>query len=891
MLSDTCPIDVDPPDTERLLMKSILKIFLLLAILLPMGSGAFAAPSIVAPASGTQLAGPTLSATWSDDGVSVTGWWIYAGSIAGSANYANSGLLSAGSTSHTISGLPQNGTQVHVRLWYRPAGQGWLHTDHVYTAFQSNATPVIVQPSAGSLISGGQQTFQWSPDGVSVLSWWLYVGTSNGSRNLFDSGSINAATLSTVVSGLPQDGSMIHVRLWYRTASGGWQYTDEPFSTENTVLSPALISPVAGATLDRFGQQQFEWSLGDGNPDYWLYAGSTAAARDLFDSGLIPAGQTTITVSQLPTDGSDVYIRLWYRLPQGSWNHLDMVYQAHLSVPNNLANYDLVFSDEFNGAGLDNSKWNTGFLWGPYLPINNEEQLYVDTLGMHQNYIYDPFVFNGSTLKITASPVSTATPAPVQPAENDPAWDGLLEYRYNENYDPANVNYLSGLITSYESFQFAHGYIEARLKLPPGQGLWPAFWLLNAFYVEDSPEIDIVEFLGQNVNEVYHTYHYFDTQNGWTQISTPTYVTTGSTYTSAFHTYGVAWEPKQITWYVDGIEVQRIDRNDYVISTQSMYILANLAVGGNWPGAPDANTPFPAELEIDYIRAYRKRQVEPVTAAVLASDYQLMFADEFNGNSLDSRKWETSHLWGPFLPINAELQYYVDSNGADSSATYSPFVVNNGTLKIVAEAASANPTVVPSVLPPLNDPIWIDFPGYSQNANYTPPAYTSGIISSREAFKFVHGYIEMRAHIPEGDGLWPAFWLLNRYYVGAQPEIDILEVRGENPSEAVHSYHYSNSIGQLVSQSFTTNGGSGSSGYADGFHTYGVAWAPDKITWYIDGVPVQTLLDQNASTQLMYIIANLAVGGNFNTVPLDPSVLPAQLEIDYIRAYQQIESD
>jgi len=150
-------------------------------------------------------------------------------------------------------------------------------------------------------------------------------------------------------------------------------------------------------------------------------------------------------------------------------------------------------------------------------------------------------------------------------------WGEYLEYRHNEDYDPDSVNYLSGILTSYESFHFTHGYIEARAKFPAGQGLWPAFWLLNAYYVEDSPEIDIVEFLGHETDKTYHTYHYFDVENDWAKISTPSFEVANPTATSQYHTYGVLWEAGQIIWYVDGVERHRVKAADYDISKQSMY--------------------------------------------------------------------------------------------------------------------------------------------------------------------------------------------------------------------------------------------------------------------------------------------------------------------------------
>jgi len=165
---------------------------------------------------------------------------------------------------------------------------------------------------------------------------------------------------------------------------------------------------------------------------------------------------------------------------------------------------------------------------------------------------------------------------------------------------------LSGVITSYDSFKFTYGYVEARAKVPFGRGLWSAFWLLNAYYVDLKPEIDIMEHIGHDRDVLFHTYHYYDS-NGELR-STESMATAGIDFTSEFHTYGVDWRPGKITFYIDGVERHSI--SDFNVSSQEMYIIANTALGGWWPGSPDETTVFPAEYEIDYIRAYQKNGVQ-----------------------------------------------------------------------------------------------------------------------------------------------------------------------------------------------------------------------------------------------------------------------------------------
>jgi hypothetical protein len=140
------------------------------------------------------------------------------------------------------------------------------------------------------------------------------------------------------------------------------------------------------------------------------------------------------------------------------------------------------------------------------------------------------------------------------------------------------------------NFTQAYGYFEMRAELPKGQGLWPAFWLLG----EQNREIDVLEALGSDTKVSNNAIHSATVP----QLGNASF----NPYGDGFHTYGTMWTPQTITFYVDGTPVWQT-ATPAEMSTP-MKMIVNLAVGGNWPGSPNASTPFPAEMKIDYVRVY-----------------------------------------------------------------------------------------------------------------------------------------------------------------------------------------------------------------------------------------------------------------------------------------------
>lgn len=242
--------------------------------------------------------------------------------------------------------------------------------------------------------------------------------------------------------------------------------------------------------------------------------------------------------------------------------------------------YELVWSDEFDGDRLDTSKWEVmlgdGQSYG--LPSgwgNNELQFYRrENIEVKNGYLI-----------ITAK---------------------------KESY--GGKSYTSGRIRTKGKGDWLYGRFEMRAKLPIGRGIWPAFWMLPSSNKYGgwaaSGEIDIMEYIGHEPNRVHGTLHYGGT---WPQNVNKgsSYTLSNGTFADDFHTFALEWEPKRMSWFVDGRVFRRTSE---WYSTNGPYpapfdvpfhILINLAVGGNWPGAPDASTQFPQQIIIDYVRVYQ----------------------------------------------------------------------------------------------------------------------------------------------------------------------------------------------------------------------------------------------------------------------------------------------
>lgn len=243
---------------------------------------------------------------------------------------------------------------------------------------------------------------------------------------------------------------------------------------------------------------------------------------------------------------------------------------------------------------------------------------------------------------------------------------------------------------------------------------------------------------------------------------------------------------------------------------------------------------------------------------------RLMFADEFDGlrlaGSVPEGGWEPYYPWGARSnPTNRELQYYVDPRrgGERGSLTNrSPFRVEKGVLSIIAQPSPPEMALRRSGYP-----------------------YLSGMLTSEKAFSFTYGYIEVRARLPKGKGLWPAVWLLP---LDAKwpPELDVLEAVGNDTAHYFGSVHYHRwGLNLQKINTIATPDGSLA------FNVYGLRWAPTMLEWYFNGQKMASMPTPLDLNQPMYLLINLAVGGNWAGPPDQSTPFPARFDLDYVRVY------
>lgn len=166
-------------------------------------------------------------------------------------------------------------------------------------------------------------------------------------------------------------------------------------------------------------------------------------------------------------------------------------------------------------------------------------------------------------------------------------------------------NYTSARIKTQGKVNLQYGRIDVRAKLPYGQGIWPAIWMLGEKITSVNwpacGEIDIMELVGHEPQKVHGTVHY--SNDGYKNSTGSTSLTSGD-FSDQFHVFTIIWEKNKITWYVDNKSFKTFETTVATFNNPFFFIL-NVAVGGNWPGSPDVSTSFPQEMVVDYVRVFQ----------------------------------------------------------------------------------------------------------------------------------------------------------------------------------------------------------------------------------------------------------------------------------------------
>jgi len=313
--------------------------------------------------------------------------------------------------------------------------------------------------------------------------------------------------------------------------------------------------------------------------------------------------------------------------------------------------------------------------------------------------------------------------------------------------------------------------------------------------------------------------------------------------------------------------IQGFDANDVVrLSGTPYYTFADLATAMSQVGADVRINLGGADALVLRNTSLGALNATNFELGIDTSRMVLTFNDDFNALSLwnnDGGRWRTDTTYGPLNSIDAhtlrgnnEAEFYTSPfyTGSDGRLSSNPFSVADGVLTIHASPATA-----------------------AEQASMFGYGFKSGWISTEQSFAQTYGYFEIRAQLPEVQGMWPAFWLLRKD--GAwPPEADVFENFGQNPNASVTTTH-TNESGQ-----HTANGEwDFSAPTSDGFHTWGMLWTATAITYYLDGAAVHTTPTPADMHQPMYMIANMAIGGMAG-LP-DAAFTGADYKIDYIRAY------
>lgn len=330
-------------------------------------------------------------------------------------------------------------------------------------------------------------------------------------------------------------------------ASVKYQTVDgSAFAGEDYEAAEGTLTFAAGSTQEVISIQVLADTLREGDEEFELILSDPVNA-------VVLSAVSTVTLRNddtfVPNDGEG--------------------YSTPLSYPG----YDLVWQDEFDGNAINTDVWTHEIGTGSGGWGNNELQFYTDE---EKN----SFVANGN----------------------------LVIEAHEESI--GGQDYSSARMISEGAAEHQYGRIDIRAKLPKGQGIWPALWMLGSDFRQVSwpfcGEIDIMEIVGHEPDKLHGTIHW-QAQNGYANFGGSTTLPEGD-FSDKYHVFSIIWDDQKIDWLLDDQQYHTVDITPAHMTEfhKTFFFILNVAVGGNWPGSPDATTTFPQRMYVDYIRVFQE---------------------------------------------------------------------------------------------------------------------------------------------------------------------------------------------------------------------------------------------------------------------------------------------
>jgi beta-glucanase (GH16 family) len=533
----------------------------------------------------------------------------------GVAYQTYTGIIDAGTITFTATGRTQyaivNGFQLQLRP---PPNPG-----------------ILASPDSQIAYIGDTVSFNVSALGTAPFSyqWQATDSATDGFTNLTDGGPISGATSNVLTITSVTTNWADAYRVIVSNASGS--VTSSPPAILKVLTIPVITSQPASQMQVAGNPASFiVAAIGASTISYQWQATNpvTGGFTNLLNGGNISgATSNVLTITNVTANGSLAYQVILT-------NHYGAVTStvATLTVP---TGWHLVWNDEFNGTTLDATKWT------PYVGNDTGGNVYYTD---RTNNVY---VANG-LLHLVAQKESLG-----------------------------GFSYTSGQVRTEFKYWKKYGLIMARMRMPAGQGFWPAFWMLGRNYDPGihwpyCGEIDVPESHGGLTNMVQGTIHYADVSGNDT-FQTSKYTLPSGGFTTDFHNYGIEWTTNSIIWQVDGVNVQTWTNWGLASGSfaypepfnQPFFFLLQLAVGSasDYGGLPDATTPFPSEVQVDYVRVYDQMPLPPTGLVATGETHEASLNWAAVSEATSYRVKRATVSGGPYTTVaNSPTPSYMDTN-------------------------------------------------------------------------------------------------------------------------------------------------------------------------------------------------------------------------------------